>query len=185
MDATNAPDIQRVRKSESRSIGKLGAHCVEDHRWGKQAETLEWLRVSAIRFYTRNAGESGLKCMMELTVWANAPGLSRTEERNKGFAQSCGYVHRSRVVGHHQVGGTDPLDHLGQRELAGEVEACAFACLGDGCTQRPVLRTAENGTTQLAVVSFDLAEELRVIFNRPALIQPPGSGLEQQPAVAF
>ena len=47
-----------LKKAQSHSIGKLGAHGIEDHCRGDEAKALQGLWISAIRFQARNAGKT-------------------------------------------------------------------------------------------------------------------------------
>ena len=119
--------------------------------------------VMAAGFEAGDAGQVELQDMVELAVGAGAIGRGGAEEGDDGFAERGGYVHGAGVVGDHELAEPQPLDHLGQGELAGQIEAARAGGGGDGGAEGLLVAAAEDGKAGVGVTGGELAGDMSAI----------------------
>ena len=120
-----------------------------------------------------------------MAVRAGAAGFGGAKERDQRLAERGGGVHRSGVVGDHQLAPPQPLDHFGQRSLAAQIQAACWGGARYDFAQRFVFRAAKNGEVPIWEIFREEADEFGKIFGRPAFIRPARAGLKGNPPRAI
>ncbi len=96
--------------------------------------------ILAARVQAWGAGDLYLKGLIRPAIRPGPERFGGTKQSDQRLAKRAGDVHWAGVIADHQVATANPLDHFGQRGLAGEIQAAFGLYLRQAFTQPFILR---------------------------------------------
>jgi hypothetical protein len=116
-------------------------------------QAFHFANVRAASAAAWHAGQLELQNILRAVIRAGVKRIRGAKQSDERLAQSGRHVHRSRIVRDHEFASADPLDHFGQRSLAGQIEARVGVAAPNRSPKLFISLAAQNCETKFRVLA--------------------------------